>query len=199
MIFMSANYDDISRYYKSTYVKFKETGDKLFYIRHVTPVSVTGCDEDGTEFELFLGNDYPYEVDYILPRKSFFQANKRAILLQRIPAKQYQRGISTGNVRLTGLAKTGGLSTHEIGFDLLKAFVTKQAFPRLDEAIKNTARNVSVALSSRIAYVPDVGYFYVDTTVIAQVDKKTKQIHMLQNVFRNEMQELVQNSQYKVV
>jgi hypothetical protein len=199
MIFKSTNFDDINRYYKSTYVKFKETGDKLFYIRNVSPTSVTGCDEDGTEFELFLNDEYPYEVDYILPRKSFFQMGKRACLLQRIPAKQYQRGISVSNVRLTSLAKTGGLSTHEPSFETLKAFVTKQAFPTLEVAIKNTARMVSVALSPRMAYVPDTGSIFIDTTPIALVDKKDKLLKIIHPVFRNELQDVAANSQYKVV
>jgi hypothetical protein len=198
MIFTTGNWDDINRYYKSTYVKFTEMGDKLFYIRHVNPTSVTGCDEDGTEFELYLDDEHPYEVDYVLPNKSFFQHHKRAVLLQRVPAKQYQRGISVNNVRLTSLAKTGGLSTLDIGFEILKSFVTKQTYLSLETAVKNTGRYVPVALSPRMAYVPDASYIYVDTTPVASLDKKTKSITMLAPIFRNEVTALTINSPYKV-
>ena len=54
MIFKASNWEDISRYYRNTYVKFKETGDRLFFIRRVDSYAVTGTDEDGTEFELYL-------------------------------------------------------------------------------------------------------------------------------------------------
>ena len=199
MIFLSSNYDDISRYYKGTYVKFKDTGDKLFYIRNVHRDSITGCDEDGTEFELYLNDTHPYEVDYILPSKSFFQYAKRAVLLQRIPAKQYQRGISGNNVKLVSLTKTGGLSTMDMGFEVLKAFVSKQNFWSLDEAVRNKGRMISIALTPRIAYIPEAGYIFVDTTAVARVDKKDKTIYMLASIFSNELNEIACNSSFKVV
>ena len=199
MIFLSSNAEDIGRYYRNTYVKFKEMGDKLFFIRRVDAYSVQGCDEDGTEFELFLNDEHPYEVDYILPRKSFFQLGKRAALLQRIPAKQYQRGISNGNTAITSLNADGGVAKHEVGFETLKQFVNKQQYLSLDDAIKNKDRNISVVLNPRFAYVPKAGYIFVDTKAIARLDKKEKTFVVLHPVFKNDVERLVQGSQYKVL
>jgi len=199
MIFTSSNYEDIARYYRNTYVKFKEMGDKLFFIRRVDGYSVTGQDEDGQEFELFLSDEHPYEVDYILPRKSFFQYGKRAALLQRIPAKQYQRGISSGNTSVVSLNNQGGVAKHEIGFETLRPFVTKQKYLALDEAIQNKARNISVVLSPRFAYIPAVKFLFVDTKPVASVDLKEKTITLSHPIFKNEVEQLCKNTVYKVV
>lgn len=199
MIFQSSNWEDISRYYRNTYVKFKETGDRLFFIRRVDNYAVTGTDEDGTEFELYLNDEHPYEVDYILPRKSYFQVGKRATMLARIPAKQYQRGISNGNTMLTSLNKNGGIAKHEIGFEILKQFVTKQTYWTLEEAVKNKGRNTSIALSPRFAYVPDINTIFVDQRAIATVDKKDKTVTMALPIFRNEVLALVKDSKFKVL
>lgn len=199
MIFVASVWDDINRYYKNTYVKFKETGERLFYIRKVDQYAVTGQDEDGTEFELCLSDEHPYEVDYILPNKSFFQAQKRAVMLQRIPAKQYQRGISAQNTQLCSINKAGGLAKHDIGFDLLKLFVNKQTYTNFTDAVRNKERNISTVLSSRMAYVPEVGMIFVDFVPVATVDKKAQTVSMTRPIFRAEVEKIVANSLFKVV
>lgn len=199
MIFISSVWEDISRYYKGTYVKFKEMGDRLFYIRRVDHISVQGQDENGTEFELCLNDDYPYEVDYILPNKSYFQAGKRAVMLQRIPAKQYQRGISSSNTQLCSLNKLGGIAKHDMGFDMLKLFVTKQTYPTFLDALRNKERNISVALNQRMAYVPDASAIFVDFVPVAMVDRKARTISMSRPIFKAEVEKLVANTEYKVI
>jgi hypothetical protein len=199
MIFTSAVYEDISRYYRNTYVKFKEHGDRLFFIRAVGPDSVRGTDEEGTEFVIHLDDEHPYEVDYILPRKSLFQYGKRSCMLQRIPAKQYQRGLSNGNTSIQSLNKMGGLAKHDIGFDVLKCYVAKQAYPSMDVTIANKARNISTAMSQRISYVHDCRGFFVDNVAVATLDKPSRSINMLHKVFTKELQELAKDSHFKVV
>jgi hypothetical protein len=192
MQFNSYNWEDIQRYYRHTFLKFKETGDTLFYIRDVRPDRVTGTDQDGTEFALHLNYDDPYEVDYILPNKSYFQYAKRACMLQRIPAKQYRRGICADNVRITGLSKTGGLAAIEVDFEALKAFVSKQAFPSLSTVLLQKQKPLSVALSPRFAFVPVGGFLFCDQTCVAQVDSKRKTLTILHPIFKPEIEKLVE-------
>lgn len=199
MLFNSHNYEDISRYYRNTYVKFKETGDTLFYIRDVRPDMVRGTDEEGTEFELYLNEDNPYEVDYVLPNKSYFQYAKRACMLQRIPAKQYRRGICNENVRISSLTKTGGVGNIEVGFESLKAFVSKQAFPSISTVLLQKSKPISVALSPRFAFVPDIGYIFCDQTAVALVDRKAKTVKPLKDVFLPELTQLVEGSNLEIV
>ena len=192
MQFNSYNWEDIQRYYRHTFIKFKETGDTLFYVRDVSLSKVAGTDENGTEFALHLNYDDPYEVDYILPNKSYFQYAKRACMLQRIPAKQYRRGICSDNVRITGLSKTGGLVAIEVTFDALKAFVSKQAFPSLNTVLLQKSKPLSVALSPRFAYIPVGGFLFCDQTCVAQIDAKAKKYTILHQIFKPEIEKLIE-------
>jgi hypothetical protein len=199
MMFIPMLADDINKYYRHTYVKFKETGDTLYYIRDVNHRLIRGTDQEGTEFELYLSDDHPYEVDYVLPNKSFFQLAKSACLLQRIPAKQYRRGLCNENTRITRIGKTGNLVSMDLSFDVLKAFVGKQTFPSLSTVLIQRAKPISVALSSRFAYVPENGMLFADLTPVAQINKKEKTIVMLHNIFRPEIVELTKNTDLEFV
>lgn len=198
MIFNSSNHEDINRYYRNTYVKFKETGDNLYYIRSVNSEVVRGTDQTGTEFELWLSDEHPYEVDYILPNKSYFQYKKRACMLVRVPAKQYQRGLSPNNTRINGLSRTGGTQALELGFDVLTEFVNKQAFPNLAAAVLNKGKEHSIVLSPRFAYVPDIRAIYADNILIAEVSQDEKRVFVKHPIFRPEVEELAKDSEYKV-
>jgi hypothetical protein len=198
VIFNSSNHEDIHRYYRNTFVKFKETGDTLYYIRSVNSEVVRGTDATGTEFELWLSDEHPYEVDYILPHKSFFQYKKRACLLVRVPAKQYQRGLSSSNTRVNALSKTGSVQAVELGFDVLTEFVNKQAFASLHKAVLNKAKDASITLSPRFAYVPDMKAIYADTSLVAEVRPDEKLIVVRHPIFRPEISELAKGSEFKV-
>jgi hypothetical protein len=199
MIFSPKNADDISRYYRHTYVKFHETGDKIFFIRDVNNHMVRGTDDEGTEFELYLSEEFPYEVDYVIPRKSFFQHKNKACLLQRHPAKQYQRGLSHHNTQIHGLSRTGAMNAMDVNFDVLKSYVAKQEFPSFDRGITVKGKNVSVVLSPRFAYVPDIKQIFADLIPVASVDHPNHRIEVFHSVFMPEIQHLASNSIFKVV
>lgn len=198
MIFCTSNHDDINRYYKNTYVKFKETGDTLYYIRHVSREVIKGTDQTGTEFELWLSDEHPYEVDYILPNKSYFQYKKRACMLMRIPARQYQRGLSANNTRIQSISRTGGANNLELDFSLLMSFVSKQEFLKIDKAVLNKAKDHSIALSPRFAYVPDNKVILADQVSVATVFPEEHKIVLRHPIFLPELKELVANTDYKV-
>jgi hypothetical protein len=199
MIFSPKNAEDIQRYYRNTYVKFHETGDRLFFIRDVNTHVVRGRDQDDTEFELYLSEDHPYEVDYVIPRKSFFQYKSRACLLQRHPAKQYQRGLSHNNTRIQSLTRTGGAGDIEVCFDSLKAYVAKQDFPSFDRGVTVKGKNVSIVLSQRFAYVPDIKQIFADLIPVAAVDHPKHRVEVFHPVFLPEIRALAQNSIFEVV
>lgn len=199
MIFTPSVSDDINRYYKNTYVKFKETGEKLFYIKSVSNSIVTGMDEEGNAFELWLSEEHPYEVDFSLPRKSYFQYKDRALILERIPAKQYQRGVSEANTKMYGLGREGQWQNFGINFETLGAFVTKQKFFSLEEVLKAEKGMKSMALSPRFAVSLGDLVVYVDTFAVAKLSKKGKALIILQKLFSNELSEFAKTSNLKVV
>lgn len=196
MIFTRENAGDIQRYYRGTYIKLKETGDVLYYIRGVDSQRVTGQDQDGNEFELWLDDDFPYEVDYILPNKSVFQHGKNALMLQRTPAKQYQRGISEGNTIVQHLTASGSWCSMNFGFEVLKSFVSKQKYFSVTEAVANTWRADSLALSSRFSFLPKGKYIFCDQQAVARL--VSGKFEVLCPVFRDDVVELVKGSQWSV-
>lgn len=199
MEFKPSNADDISRYYRDSYVKLEEFGDQLFYVESVSTRSVQGKTETGEVFEIILDETRPYPVEYVLPKKSYFQNGKHAFLLQRIPAKQYQRGLSGHNTSIKRLRKDGAMIEAAINFDNLNKYVGKKAFPNFREAVGNKEKLESVALSSRFAYCNGTLTIHLDALAVATVSKQIKRVTMLQPIFKPEVVELCQNSGYEVI
>lgn len=191
MLFMQSNRDDIQRYYRNTYVKFKETGDELFLLKDVFDTMVVGKNKNGDILELHLSDEHPFDVSYVLPKKSFFQNGKHALLLFRIPAKQFQRGIADNNTCIIAFDNTHP-SPQQIGisFELLETYVNKPKFYGLDEAI--ASNNVSSVLSPRMAYHRESSSILVDTHVVAHVVDRTIKVNPL---FLPEMNALVMQNQ----
>lgn len=191
MIFIPENVSDIERYYKNTYVKFKECGDTLFHIQCVDSKYVSGKKEDGTDFILYLSQDAPYEIEYVLPHKSFFQYGNKAVLLERSPAKQYYRGLSPSNTVMKHYAN--GVKSVEFSFDPLKAFVTKQKFFSVMGAIQ-AAGMVTCVLSSRMMLSRATNRIFIDMTPVAKVSLPKMKIQMIEPIFFDEIVQLLRNT-----
>jgi hypothetical protein len=193
MLFIPENQQDIAKYFRQTFLKFKPspgdnwTGDTLFFIDNVDKYQITGRVDDGREFKLYLSDAHPYEVEYILPHKSFFQLDDTAVLLERVPARQYFRGVTTDNTNLHYRKNDDTIGTLELSFKNLKAFVSKQKFFTLSEAMAQ--RKVkSCVLNSRMMVVPENRQIYVDFTAIARVSvSPDNKIKMIRPLFRSEL------------
>ena len=193
MIFSPKNRDDIIRYFRGTYVKFKERGDELFYIEAVNEMRVTGKHESGVPFTIYLDEDTPFEVDYLLPHKSFFQHGQHAVQLQRIPAQQYFRGLCGHNTQFSYLAGGTAPKNLQIGFDILKQFVSKQKFYNIQGAL--TAQELSTCvLTSRMMFNRANRQIYMDFTPIAKVIPAKGSIVMIRPVFYDEVAEFLKNT-----
>jgi hypothetical protein len=53
-------------------------------------------------------------------------------------------------------------------------------------------------MSSRFAFAPSTGFFFLDTLAVAQLDKPKKTIAMIHNLFRKEIEAFVENTPFKV-
>lgn len=175
MLFTSSSYQDIEKYFMGTYVKFKEFGDRLFKITDGNPNHLTGVDQNDEEFELLLNDDHPYEVDYVLPSRAVFQYKDRACLLQRVPARQYKRGLCDQNVRVVDV-DIG--ESRQINFTILTAFVTKQKYFTFTEAFKRKGKLKSYALNSRMSYTYSSSVLRIDTMNIGHYNSVDKKIHV---------------------
>jgi len=178
MEFTSSNAGDIQRYFLNTFVKLPNFGDKLFYIYEVNSEHVLLKDKDGREHILHLHDNAPYDLDVTLPHKCVFQQGPYAKSMARIPAKQYNRGISRNNCVIRFLTRDGWI-TENITFDSLDGYVNKPVFPSLDYAVScvESGSLVSCALAPRFSLLIPSGIIYCDTTKIGAIDYKKKEIN----------------------
>jgi len=183
MEFITSNWRDISKYYENTYVKFSEYGERLFLITGVNPNSVTGIDEDDTAFELHLSDSHPYTVNYLLPHKATFQWGNEVYMLQRIPARQYRRGLCSDNTQIINVSDG---RKRDIGFASLKAFTNKPTYMSFSEAFFAKGRTKALALSPRMTYIR-TGDILIDMVRIAKFNYDTKKIELKNKLFLPEI------------
>lgn len=198
MKFTSDNHQDIQKYYNNTFIKIKETGDLLYLIQYVGRTEVRGVCETGAEFIIYLDNENPYEIDYVLPHKSYFQNGKDAYMLYRTPAKQYQRGLNGQNTNIVKMNKEGKFEQVKLDFTVLKAFVSKQPFFTLNNAIGKgkgpEGTNTSYVLTPRLAYNRILKKLFIDMTPVARVDVPSKRIFFDHPIFKQEVAAFLQQS-----
>lgn len=194
MLFVPSVWEDIHKYYRGTYVKFKNFGDTLFYIANVTPTQITGTDQDNNPFVLDLNEEAPFEMDYVLPHRAVFQYGDNAVVLQRRPERQYRRGLCTNNVQVL---RVGSTSRMELTFDLLKAYVAKQQYYRLTD-ISNTTKD-SLALGQRLSVLVGTGDILLDNTIIGRYLVQKKAIRVRHSNFRKELEEMAKEYGLEIV
>lgn len=196
MKFNTDNYQDIAKYFKHSYVKFPVTGEFLCTIDKVEPTHIIGKVFVPTSAGTWEAQDYQQditgdgvELEFIMPRKSFFNYNGNACLLTRIPARQYKKGITTENTTISKLTASGGFNMQELDFQLLNAYVAKQAFSAFGSADKSYAVSPRMAVTSK-------GSIFVDSTQIGVYDKKTSSAQVYNELFRSEVERVaVQHGQ----
>lgn len=193
MEFKPSCFRDIEKYYRGTWVKFKEFGEKLFYVETVGAEEVQGTDEDGNSFVLYLVEEAPYTIEYVLPSRSIFTYRGDVHLLQRIPARQYQRGLSAGNTRI--IAVPGG-NRRDLTIEILKAFVNKQSFVSLKQALQTKGER-GVPLTSRLSYHRGSQQLFVDCVCFGGYDSVTNTI-TLNPLFLPDIQELIEKDPFDV-
>lgn len=176
MDFRPSNFHDIDRYFRGTWVKLKEFGERLFYIARVTATEITGKDENDDEFILYLEENRPYHLDYTLPTKAVFQHGDYAYLLFRVPARQYKRGCSEENTRFHRIHDGAGQ-----GFDLkfLRSFTNKEDATTLHDAVFGKSKLKCVAFGKRFAFYRRTNQLFCDNTVIGSLDRQKGELMVL--------------------
>lgn len=195
MKFCIANYEDISKYFSGTYVKFEgfvgvngagekiDAGEQVHYIKSVQSTTVTGqkLNNDGqttVDFIFHLQEDGP-DVEIVMPKKSYFNWENSAYILYRIPAKQWKKGITKGNTIIQALTYDG-FETLDINFQTLNAYVKKPQFLNLEK------RGHAYAISRRFA-VTSGGKLYLDTTRIGHINYDQQTIGLGHSMFMPEL------------
>lgn len=212
MKFCTENSKDIQKYFQGAFVKFPGmagvygdgsecvgAGDIIHTVEQVTSTMIRGKRREGDEdvpyeFNLYSEDDAPPpEVEFILPRKGFFNANGAAHMLYRIPARQYKRGVCSDNTAILKLTAGGNFDEQEVNIQVLTAYVEKQAYRGFGEHGLS-----SYAVSRRIAVAAN-NMIFIDRVRVGSVDFKDKAIVLGQPLFQQEIERaLVEHGQYNM-
>jgi len=187
MQFVPSVWQDIRKYYEGSYVKFSEYGESLFFIERVREDHIIGQDEQADPFILTLDEEVPYTLTYNLPHKGLFVKDGYTYMLHRVPAQQYSRGITTGNTKIVEVT-TG--KAQSLTFQMLRAFVEKQPYVSLAEALHSKGDMKCVALSRRFAFHRPKQLLYVDTTPIGSYNRKENVMEVAHKAFIPEIMQL---------
>ena len=144
--FTSKDARDFYQRYQSTYGFFRQKGKKTLV--QLTQVGYEGrqkfvefTDKEGLSYLLYADSeDQDIGFEFLPPKNCYHNTNIGPLLVQRIPARQYTRGICEKNTRITSLSK-GQLP---VNFEFLeKCYVeTLTAKEAYEEAVKNPKNNL---------------------------------------------------------
>lgn len=207
MKFVPSNADDIRRYYEGTYVKLREFGDKLFQLTKVYgnrdgDYEVVLTDSEDNVFSILLEEDEPYHMEFSLPHKACFAFSNSVYMLQRIPARQYKKGITGENTSITEVFTGQPLN---LSFKRLEAFVQKMSYVPLNSALfdKKPAKIVGVPLSSRFSFHCPTQCFYVDHLQFAHFNREKNLIEPthtgMYSLFASHLKKMVDVQHPKIV
>lgn len=183
MIFNKANYNDIVKYYSDNIIKLSVTGDRLWQIISIRKEEVSLIDVDGMEIYIDMSEDY--QVDFPLPKRAVYQHGSCAALLQRKPAKQYNRGIHNQNTQIKQLGKSSWGSL-PISLNTLQQFVDKPAYQDPDnlDPVYN-----SWAVSPVFSISGDKSLFALDKK-IGCISLENKTVELVFDFFKSEVKEV---------
>jgi hypothetical protein len=109
---------------------------KLVYISEVASRMVKFSCLEGKDFFVNAGSGVNFE--FLPITRGWFNTRNGPVLLQRVPAKQYTRGISGNNTRVYQLNKSGDVVQCDISLDvLLDVFVNKPPMKPEDGVLIN--------------------------------------------------------------
>lgn len=187
----SDDYQDISKYYKHTYVKLPQFGDKIFFVQSIQRERVELIDEEAHLFHIELAEvgEPAFSLEYVLPHRAVFGYKGSVVLLTRIPARQFRRGCCTDNTKIMDLFTGRGL---EVNFTTLQAFVNKPNYFSLREALYQEFPKtmVGVAITDRFSFHRNTQALYVDHQHIATFVRERGQFEVHRPIFLPEIRNL---------
>lgn len=171
----SDNWEDVKKYYHNTFVKFKETGDVVWYVDRVDPERMLVTNSQGEEAGIWLPDGY--QIDYVMPGRAVYQYGQNAVMLSRIPARQWKKGMCKANTAFHFLTWDGIWTSNPFDIKVIESFVNKPGYYNVDLAINDMKNGTiaSAALTHRISICKNHRVF-VDQLLVAKVDPIKKEL-----------------------
>lgn len=152
--FSSEGWRDFQQRYEGTFGFYRdEKGKHLVRLVAVGDTACSFVDAKGIDYILNADTERDIGFDFLPPKSQYFNTKKGAVYVQRIAARQFQRGISPKNIEIYRMADYG-LAPEKVGFQVLETIfnsdvATKTALQALlDKKAPSAAISHNIALNS---------------------------------------------------
>lgn len=126
--------DDFRKRYKGTYGFFLKDSSKkeIVFIDDVSTSQVTFSTKENRGYFCFKDSDAVFE--FIPPTRGWYYdaGYGREVLIQRVPATQWQRGLSRNNSTCYYLTKDSRWANSPLGFTTIEALITPHKSPDIN-------------------------------------------------------------------
>ena len=167
-----ANFEDVAKYFKGCYI---EVNKDIFLVNKVTSQAIFCSNDEKDDFAIEIDGKETktvgYDLNFPLPTKTWFQKDKSAVFLYRIPARMWKKGISKENTAMTCLQDSGRFRSESLTFPLLKLYLEEKNYLSYKEITKYD----SIALNPRFA-LSYSGNVFLDSSCVAKYDRKDKTV-----------------------
>lgn len=186
----NSNWEDCQKYFGNTWIKVKECGERVYHVDHVssayTDLSSPPRGENDEDADIRIDMKNGYTIDYVIPKKTIFQYGKQAIVLQRIPARMWKKGMDSKNTEFLALNEKSTWGKVPINLSIIDGFVNKPSYFDLVTALAEFKTDlVSAAFSPRISMSKD-GSVFIDTVFVAKYYMKDNAIKV-KKIFVNDL------------
>lgn len=168
--FLSHNAREFAQRYEGTYGFYKDENGKKSLVR-LDSVRDNTCffyNIRGLEFHLNADTEKNIGFEFIPPKAQFYNTDIGALLVTRVAARQFSRGINQRNTSIRLLVKNG-FGNYPVDFINLEKIYQKAISPA--DAFK-AWKETSVAISNKIAMSPMGTKVYLWDKVIGEYTKK---------------------------
>jgi hypothetical protein len=147
--FLRANAQDFRQRYEGTYGFYRDEKGKRM-LAQLTGITEDVClfvDARGLEYRLNVDAEKDIGFEFLPPRSGYFNTKRGAMLVKRIAARQFQRGVTGKNVTIL-LLIAASLQLQRMGFSLLESVYEKNVSAKEALAMFQSLETPSVAISS---------------------------------------------------
>lgn len=203
MIVTKENVEDVKKYFQGTFVKFKEEGDKVYKISSVGTSHLVAQDSTGEEIEVnvFSATDTkhkPYEIDYVIPKRTVYQYGDCAAMLYRVPARMWRKGMDPRNTEFVIFKENGQAGKLEMTHSIIEGFVNKPGYYTFDDAVNNFQNGeslLSAALSPRV-FITRKGGVHIDQVLVGRWTPIKREV-TVKSIFVSDLQPLFPHTKIK--
>lgn len=188
--FYSNNSRDFRQRYQGSFGYYTVPESKkrvLVYLDQVEETTTTFVDEHRTVYK--ANADTGVEFEFIPVSKKLFVLDDGLYIIQRRPARMWQRGVSGQNTHVYQMTDAGPYNRGLTFRHVVAAFATPDADVLTKLKDIEEKKRTTVALSNTFGVVN--GSFYVYDERIGTFDATTKEIKLDEPLFRQEVVDLV--------